>query len=106
MSSSENNRLPEYKTFQEASKLALVEDKPILLDYWLGSIDKSVLIGVTQTIVDDKEVKESVLVRSEDEYTSPIAKIFKSGNEYIIMTENSIYIVDAEIPKKRIDRST
>ena len=33
---------------------------------------------------------------------SPIAKIFKVGKEYIIMTENSIYIVDVEIPTKRI----
>jgi len=53
------------------------------------------LIGV-------KEDKEKLLVKSEDEYTSPISKIYKVGKEYIIMTENSIYIVDAEIPTKRI----
>jgi hypothetical protein len=42
------------------------------------------------------------IVKSEEEYTSPIAKIFKTAQEYIIMTENSIYIVDAGIPSKRI----
>ena len=88
-------RLPENTTLQHAAKLAIVEDKPVMLDYWTNSLDKSVLIGV-------KDNKEKLLVKSEEEYTSPIAKIFKVGKEYIVMTENSIYIVDVEIPTKRI----
>jgi hypothetical protein len=88
-------RLPENTTLQHATKLSIVEDKPILLDYWTSSIDKKALIGV-------KDNKEKLLVKSEEEYTSPIAKIFKVGKEYIVVTENSIYIVDVEIPTKRI----
>jgi hypothetical protein len=88
-------RLPENTTLQHAAKLAIVEDKPIMLDYWTNSLDKTVLIGV-------KDNKEKLLVKSEEEYTSPVSKIFKVGKEYIIMTENSIYIVDVEIPTKRI----
>jgi len=88
-------RLPETTTLQHAIKLAIVEDKPIMMDYWTNSLDKTVLIGV-------KENKEKLLVKSEEEYTSPISKIFKVGKEYIVMTENSIYIVDVEIPTKRI----
>ena len=88
-------RLPENTTLQHAAKLAIVEDRPIMLDYWTNSLDKTVLIGV-------KDNKEKLLVKSEEEYTSPISKIFKVGKEYIIMTENSIYIVDVEIPTKRI----
>jgi len=42
-------------------------------------------------------------VKSEDEYTSTIAKIYKVETEYIIMTENSIYIVSNDIPTKRIN---
>ena len=94
----ENNssyRLPDTKTLQHASKLSIVEDKPIMMDYWTSSLDKSVLIGV-------KESQEKLLVKSEDEYTSPISKIYRVGTEYIIMTENSIYLVDVEIPTKRI----
>jgi len=72
-----------------------VEDRPIMMDYWTSSVDKSVLIGV-------KEDGEKLLVKSEDEYTSPIAKIFKVEEEYIIVTENSLYIVSATIPTKRI----
>ena len=88
-------RLPENNTLQHAAKLAIVEDKPIMLDYWTNSLDKSVLIGV-------KENKEKLLVKREEEYTSPISKIYKVGKEYIIVTENSIYLVDVEIPTKRI----
>lgn len=88
-------RLPDATTLQHAIKLAIVEDKPVLMDYWTASLDKSALIGV-------KSDNEKLLVKSEEEYTSPIAKIFKVGKEYIVMTENSIYIVDLAIPTKRI----
>jgi hypothetical protein len=88
-------RLPETKTLLHAAKLSIVEDKPILMDYWTSSIEKTALIGV-------KEDNEKLLVKSEEEYTSPIAKIFKVEKEYIIMTENSIYLVDVSIPTKRI----
>jgi hypothetical protein len=89
-------RLPENNTLQHAAKLSIVEDKPIMLDYWTQSLEKSVLIGVKE------DNQEKLLVKSEEEYTSPISKIYKVGKEYIIMTENSIYIVDIEIPTKKI----
>jgi hypothetical protein len=88
-------RLPDATTLTHAAKIAIVEDKPIMMDYWTNSLDKTVLIGV-------KNKDEKLLVKSEEEYTSPISKIFKVGNEYIIMTENSIYLVDVNIPTKRI----
>ena len=90
-----NYKLPENTTLQHAIKLSIVVDKPIMMDYWTASLEKSVLIGV-------KDSQEKLLVKSEDEYTSPISKIYKVGSEYIVMTENSIYIVDVEIPTKRI----
>ena len=43
-----------------------------------------------------------ILVKSDEEYTSTIAKIFKVTDEFIIMTENSIYIVDNKIQLRRI----
>jgi hypothetical protein len=88
-------RLPTQTTFEHAAKIAIVEDKPILLDYWTASIEKTVLIGVNSA-------KEKMLVRNEEEYTSPISKIFKVKTEYIVITENSIYIVDIGIPTRRI----
>ena len=93
-----NYRLPSDTTLQHAAKLGIVEDKPIMLDYWTNSLDKTVLIGV-------KDNQEKLLVKSEEEYTSPVAKIYKVSTEYIILTENSIYIVDVNIPTKRISNS-
>ena len=92
----ENNfKLPSEVTLKHASKLAIIEDKPIMLDYWTSSLDKTSLIGV-------RETGEKLLVKSEDEYTSPIAKFYKSATEYIVVTENSIYIVSSEIVSRKI----
>ena len=88
-------RVPGELTLQHACKLAIVEDKPIMLDYWTESVDKKAIIGV-------RESGEKLLVKSAEEYTSPIAKFYKSGNEYIIITENSIYLVSSDIPTKKI----
>jgi hypothetical protein len=93
---SENNyRLPNDVTLKHAAKLSIVEDKPIMFDYWTASLDKKALIGV-------KDNSEKLLVKSEEEYTSSIAKFYKSVTEYIIITENSIYIVSADIPTRKI----
>jgi hypothetical protein len=92
---SNNYRLPDNTTLQHVAKLSIVEDKPIMMDYWTSSLEKTSLIGV-------KENQEKLLVKSEEEYTSPISKIFKTGSEFIIVTENSIYLIDNQIPTKRI----
>lgn len=88
-------KLPADITLQHASKLAIVEDKPILLDYWTSSLDKKALIGV-------RDNGEKLLVKTEDEYTSPISKFYKSGTDFIIITENSIYLVSADILTRKI----
>ena len=90
-------RLPASATIEHAMKLAINEDRPIMMDYWKDSLEKTVLIGQR-----DDESKEKILVRSEEEYTSPIKQILKVGTDYIIMTENSIYLVDTGIPFRRI----
>ena len=90
-----NYRLPSDITLKHAAKLGIVDDKPITLDYWTASLDKKALIGA-------RENGEKLLVKSEDEYTSTIAKFYKSGTEYIVITENSIYIVSNEIPTRKI----
>ena len=90
-------RLPGSATIEHAMKLAISEDRPIMMDYWKDSIEKTVLIGQRSD-----ETKEKILVRSEEEYTSISKQILKVGTDYIIMTENSIYLVDTGIPFKRI----
>lgn len=90
-----NYRLPSEITLKHACKLSIVEDKPIMMDYWTSSLDKKALVGA-------KTTGEKLLVKSEDEYTSTILKFYKSAEEYIIITENSIYIVAADIPTRKI----
>ncbi len=95
-SSGSSFRMPSHLCMQNAAKLGIVEDRPIMLDYWTLSLEKKVIIGV-------KENGEKLLVKSEDEYTSPVSKIFKIEAEYIILTENSIYIVSSDIQSNRIN---
>jgi hypothetical protein len=96
---SENKELllPSEKVLKHVTKLSIEQDKPIMMDYWTDSYGDSptVLIGVRNN-------DEKLLVRSNEEYTSPISKIFKVGEEYIVITENSIYVVSTQIPTKRI----
>ena len=52
-------RLPSNTTLQHCSKLAIVEDKTIMFDYWTSSVDKSVIIGVRDSV-------DHLLVQSDD----------------------------------------
>jgi hypothetical protein len=89
--------LPSAKVMQHACKLSITQDKPIMLDYWVESHTAGkVMIGVRAT-------EEKILVRSEEEYTSPISKLYKVGEEFILITENSIYIVSAKIQSRKIN---
>ena len=94
-SSESNYTLPGNLTLQHASKIGIIEDKPIMLDYWSSSLEKTVIIGV-------RDNEEKLLVKSEDEYTSPISKIYQVDKEYLIITENSVYIVSNGISTKKI----
>ena len=93
--SSTEYKMPSTATMSHAMKIAIVEDKPIMMDYWTSSLEQKSLIGVN-------EKQEKLLVKSDDEYTSAIAKIYKLGEEFIIMTENSIYIVHNSIQLRKI----
>ena len=72
--STENIRVPSDAALKHAAKISISDDKPIMLDYWTDSCDKNVLIGI-------RESGEKLLVKSEDEYTSPIGKIYKSDGK-------------------------
>lgn len=82
-------------TLRNACNIAIREDKPILMDYYMSSLNGTAVIGL-------REGNEKMLVKSSDEYTSTIAKTFKCGNEYIVQTENSIYIVSSTIPTRKV----
>lgn len=91
-------RTPSTETLAYAFKLSVDHDKPIMTDYWTDSLSNKIFIGVKE----DEEKKEKLLIKSSEEYTSPIQNILKSKGEYIIATENSIYIVSSSITAKKV----
>ncbi len=90
--------IPSASVLMRAAQLSVEQDKPIYLDYYGDSVEKKCCIGVQDTT--------KYLVKSEDEYTSTIQNVFKCETCYIIATENSLYVVSAEIPIKKIMSST
>ena len=88
--------MPSAQVLVHAAKLAMEQDKPIQLDYYRDTAMQKAFLG------EDQETKEKMLVKSSDEFTSLIKKVYKVGDEYIILTENSIYLVSGKIQKRRI----
>jgi len=92
----QTTEVPAEKTLVHAARIAVEQDKPILLDYYNDTKNAKAFLG------EDPDTKERILVKNSEEYTSPIQKIFKAATDYIVMTENSIYIVSGAIKKKVI----
>lgn len=92
--------LPNAAVLLQAAKLAMAQDKPIQLDYYADTLTGKAFMG------EDSETKEKMLVKSAEEFTSLIQKVYKVAEDYIILTENSIYIASGKIQKRRIQAST
>ena len=88
--------LPGVTTLQHAARLSIKEDKPIMLDYFMDTYTNKAFMG------EDQETKEKMLVKSSDEFTSLIQKVYKVQDDFIVMTENSIYVVSGKIQKRGI----
>ena len=88
--------LPGVTTLQHAARLSIKEDKPIMLDYFMDTYTNKAFMG------EDQETKEKMLVKSSDEFTSLIQKVYKVQEDFIVMTENSIYVVSGKIQKRGI----
>jgi hypothetical protein len=88
--------VPSATVMAQAAKVAIDQDRPIYLDYYQDSLEKKCCIGVQGTT--------KMLVKSDTEYTSPIESIMRIKEEkaYLVLTENSLYVVSADIPVKRI----
>jgi hypothetical protein len=86
--------LPSAGVLLRAAQVAMEQDRPIYLDYYAESVAKTCCIGVSES--------EKFLVKSDSEYTSTIQQVYKCETCYIVMTENSLYIVSADIPIKKI----
>lgn len=84
-------RVPNAKTMEYAARISIVLDKPILLDYYEDSHSRKAFMGTSGAS------SETILIKNKTEYTSPISRKFAIGQDRIVVTENSIYIVAANI---------
>lgn len=89
--------LPSPQIMLQAAKIAIEQDRAIMLDYYVPTMNGTACMG------EDGETKEKMLVKSKEEFTSLIKKMFKVGDDFIIMTENSLYIVSGKIQKKKVN---
>jgi hypothetical protein len=94
------DKVPSVGTLVSAAKLAIQKDMPIQLDYFVDSAEGKAFLG------EDATTGEKMLVKNAEEYTSHIQKIYTAGEDFIIMTENSIYIVSGKIQKRKIQASS
>ena len=79
--------LPNEKTLMQACKLSIKLKKPICFYFYLDSLRGKI------SIVSDGE--DRIIFKNEDEHTSPILNTYKSDNCYIVVTENTIYILSS-----------
>ena len=92
--------LPSAAVLLQAAKLALSLDNPIRLDYYVETANGTAFMG------EDAETKDKMLVKSAEEFTSLIQKTYKVGEDYIVLTENSIYVVSGKLQKRKIQANS
>ena len=92
--------LPNPAVLVQAAKLALAQDNPIRLDYYSETFNRTAFMG------EDPDTKEKMLVKSTEEFTSLIQKTYKVGEDYIVLTENSIYITHGNMQKRRVQANS
>ncbi len=90
---------PSLQALVNAAKIAIEQDRPIQLDYYVDSATKKAFMGK------DTETNEKMLVKSHEEFTSLVQKVYKVAEDYIVLTENSLYIVSGNIETRRIQAS-
>ena len=79
--------LPSDKTMQQAVKLSIKLVKPICFYFYVDSLKGRVCIS--------SDGEDRIIFKNEEEHTSPILNTYKCENCYIIVTENTIYVVSA-----------
>jgi len=89
--------VPTATALVQAARLGIQQDKPIQLDYYVDSAQGKAFLG------EDAETKERVLIKSKEEFTSLVQKIYKVDEDILILTENSIYLVNGKIQKRKIN---
>ena len=77
--------MPTNDTLSQAAKLSIKVSKPICFYFYIDSCK-----GEAQIVTAEGD---KIVYKNNEEHTSPIKNTYKVGNEYLVVTENTIYIV-------------
>ena len=83
--------MPSSQTLEQAAKLSIKISKPICFYFYIDSCKGGASIV--------KADGEKIIYKNNEEHTSPIKNTYKVNNEYLVVTENTIYIVSANTNK-------
>ena len=79
--------LPSDKTLQQAVKLSIKTAKPICFYFYVDSLKGKFCIS--------SDGEDKIIYKNDDEHTSPILNTFKCNSEFLVVTENTIYVVSS-----------
>ncbi len=80
--------LPSNETLNQAAKLSIKVSKSICLYFYIDSCK-----GDAQIVTAEGD---KIIYKNNEEHTSPIRHTYKVGNEYLIVTDNTIYIISCD----------
>ena len=90
MSTSESTNkisMPCAETLSQAAKLSIKVSKPICFYFYIDSCKNNASIVTADG--------EKIIYKNNEEHTSPIKNTYKVGHEYLVVTENTIYVISA-----------
>ena len=80
--------IPCAETLQQACKLSIKLQKAIDFYFYVDSLRGNICIASNE---DDK-----IIYKNNEEHTSPIQNTYKVNDEYLVVTENTIYVISAK----------
>ena len=80
--------IPCSQTLEQASKLSIKLQKAIDFYFYVDSLKGNVCIASND---DDK-----IIYKNNEEHTSPIQNTYKVNDEFLVVTENTIYVISAK----------
>jgi hypothetical protein len=77
--------LPSSNTLSQAAKLSIKISKPICFYFYIDSCK-----GQASIVTADGD---KIIYKNNEEHTSPIKNTYKVDSEYLVVTENTIYVI-------------
>ena len=79
--------MPGINTLNNAAKLSIKFGRPLDFYFYIDSCRGNAQIVNAEG--------EKIIYKNNEEHTSPIKHTYKTDNEYLIVTENTIYIISS-----------